>query len=135
MASALCGRHERFLFFLSLFLLTKRLSPCDTISSSPLLPWGDGVMYSVSYTHYNFWRESRVRTLKKKVWLALYRERLECVISAWSSDLRNIREGMIRVSKARLIVMEDGESSQISFRCISLGAARERRLLRLPRKN
>lgn len=59
-------------------------------------------MYSVSYTHYNFWRESRVRTLKKKVWLALYRERRECVISAWSSGLRNIREGMIRGSKACL---------------------------------
>ena len=38
MASALCGRHERFLFFSLLFLLTKHLSPCDSIALSRLLP-------------------------------------------------------------------------------------------------
>ncbi len=57
---------------------------------------------------------------RRKFVYALYRERLECVISAWSSDLTaipygNIREGMIRGSKARLVVVEDGESRQISI--------------------
>lgn len=57
---------------------------------------------------------------RRKFVYALYRDRLECVISAWSSDLTaipygNIREGMIRGSKARLVVAEDGESRQISI--------------------
>lgn len=58
---------------------------------------------------------------RNKFVFALYRERLECVISSWSNDLtaipyENIREGEILGKKARLVIAaEHGESREISI--------------------
>lgn len=56
---------------------------------------------------------------RNKPVFALYRERLECVLSSWSNDLtaipyESIREGAIQGKKARLVITaENGESREV----------------------